>query len=488
MRIYLITKLSVVFLAFFFFGVFIVSPISAWGSCRIENISLKKDGNYTKICVYANKPFEYSHSTEEAKDGMPYRVIIDCKDAIWDLPQPNFVKGLPPGTIKAIRTSQFQVEPKRIVRVVLDLNGPVVYKVTEPETEYEASIAILTTQDPDFPMWVAVLEEEKHKKITMGEKQTKGASALAVPQKDQKADESHASLLSAESSPELTVSERKKAELAQKERIYLRAICYADTGEMVLSAKKKPILLSQTQPEDKTQKDVASPSTKLVLEPTSQTGAEEKKAPPASSSKQSLTKRSSLQQQTGPSPVPLGPFPEEQYSDDKLVTEKTEIAEPEAEGKENVSTGTPDLLQKGIGKILGPESATAKESQALAESLILIPTPQESELGLVPKRKMVYYNPENRRDPFAPLTERQELNFGEAPPPLFESLKLVGILKDEEGNRALLENEMGFGYILMNGDRIKNGHVIRVEDDRVLFHVEEYGGYRIMVLELNREY
>ena len=487
MRINLIAKLSVVFLAFFFFGASIVSPTPAWGSCRIENISLKKDGNYTKICVYADKPFEYSHSTEEAKDGMPYRVIIDCKDAIWDLPQPNFAKGLPPGTIKAIRTSQFQAEPERIVRVVLDLNGPVVYKVTEPETEFEASIAILTTQDPDFPMWVAVLEEEKDKKISMGEKQTKVASALTAPQKDQKSDKSHTSLLSAESSPELTVSEKKKTELAQKERIYLRAICYADTGEMVLSAKKKPILLSQTQSEDKTQKDVASPSAKLALEPESQTGAKEKKKQPVSalSSKQSLTKQSSPQQQTVPSPVPLGPFPEEQSSE-KVASEKTET--PEAEGKEDVSTGTPGSLQKGIGKILGPESATAKESQALAESLILIQTPQESELGLVPKRKMVYYNPENRRDPFLPLTERQELSFGEAPPPLFESLTLVGILKDEEGNRALLENEMGFGYILESGDRIKNGHVIRVEDDRVLFHVEEYGGYRIMVLELNREY
>ena len=546
MRMNLIAKLSVVFLTFFFFGAFLVSASPVWGSCRIENISLKKDGDFTKICVYADKPFEFSHSTEEAKDGMPYRVIIDCKDAVWGLPQPNFTEGLPPGTIKAIRTSQFQAEPERIVRVVLDLNGPVVYKVAEPETEYEASIAILTTQDSDFPMWVAVLEEEKEKKISKGKKQTKVAPTLTVPQKDQKSDKSHASLLSTESSPELTASEKKKAELAQKERIYPRAVCYADTGKVVLSAKKKPIFLSQTQSkgedikkeevsqtikqkpvllvpefsseassrqttqriqssfsgeearrieEDRTQKDVASASAELVLDPASQTGAEEKKTPPISvlssklSSKQSLTERSAPQQQTGHSPVPLGPFPEEQSSDkDKVATEKTEIAEPEAEGKENVSTGTPGSVQKGIGKILGPESATAKESQALAESLILIQTPQESELSLVPKRKMVHYDHGNRRDPFLPLTGKQDLSFGEAPLPLFEDLKLVGILKDEEGNRALLENEMGFGYILKSGDKIKNGYVIRVEDDRAFFHVEEYGGYQIMVLELNREY
>ena len=53
--------------------------------------------------------------------------------------------------------------------------------------------------------------------------------------------------------------------------------------------------------------------------------------------------------------------------------------------------------------------------------------------------------------------------------------------------RALLEDEMGWGYILMAGDRIRNGYVINVEDDKATFQVEEYGGYRTTVLELNPE-
>ncbi len=541
MRINLITRLSVVVLAFLFFGTFLVSISPAWGSCRIENISLKKEGNFTKVCVYADKPFEFLHSTEGAKDGKPYRVIIDCKDAIFGLPQHNFKKGLPPGSITAIRTSQFQTEPRRIVRVVLDLNGPVVYKVTDPETEYEASIAILTTQDSDFPMWVAVLEEEKDQKISMEKKQTKVASVEAVPQKDQKSDKSQTSLLSAESSPELEVSEKEKAEPTQKERIYRRAVSYADTGEVVLPAEKKPILLSQTRSEDedikkeevsqiikqepvlpepalspeasgehittkqtkssfhqgiakkvekeKTQKDTLSASAKQTFKSTTQTGVEKKEALSVSqlSSKQSLSKRRSPKRQISRSPVPLGPFPEGKSSEAE-ATEKTKITKVETEGKEDVSTGTPGSVQKGIGRILGPESVAAKESHALAESLILIQSPQESELGLVPKRKMVYYNPGNRRDPFLPLTEKQDMSFGEAPLPLFENLKLVGILRDQEGNRALLEDEMGFGYILMSGDKMKNGYVISVKEERAIFHVEEYGGYQIRVLELNREY
>lgn len=411
MRINHLTKLSLVILIFLFGCIFDVAANSAWGSCRIQNISLKKEGNFTKVCVYADKPFEFLHSTEEAKDGKPYRVIIDCKDAVFGLPQHNYRNGLPPGMIESIRTSQYQAVPERIVRVVLDLKGPVVYKVTEPETQYEASIAILTTQDPDFPMWVAVLEEEKDQKISMKKKQTKAAAAEVGPKRELKSDQSQAFLPGAEGPTDLTVSVER------------------ETLSAALSDKKPR-----------------------------------------------LSKRSSPKRQISRSPVPLGPFPEEMFS-------------PTGTGKkEDASSETPSLIQKGIDKILGPESVTARETKALAESLMIIQSPRESELSLAPQRKMICYNPGTRRDPFLPLTERQDMSFGVVPPPLFENLKLVGILKDEEGNRALLEDEVGFGYILMSGDRIKNGYVISVEDDRAIFHVEEYGGYQIMVLELNREY
>ncbi len=586
-----VTKLSVIILIILFAWMFSFSSDSAWGSCRIENISLKKEGNFTKVCVYADQPFECIHSTEEAKGGKPYRVIIDCKDAIFGLPQHNYKKGLPPGIIKAIRTSQFQTVPERMVRVVLDLKGPVVYKVTDPESENEASIAILTTQYPDFPLWVAVLEEKEDQKISVGKKLTKVSSTEIASQEEQKSDQLKASLAGAKRTTDLTVSEKEEAEPAQKGRIYRRAVCYADTGEVVLSAEKKPVLLSQAQSgdegvkkkepkkieaklaeqgkipkrmvsytdtvetlpsverkpvllsrpktedkdikkgkefspimekkalppelevtsqasleqskeqtkssshqadaerveEDKSQKDISSVSAKLVLKPKSRTKVEDKKAPSVfwSSSKQSLLKPSIPKRQISRSKVPLGPFLEDKSSE---ATEKTKITDAETEGKEDVSTGAPGSVQKGIGRILGPESVAARESHALAESLILIQSPQESKQDWVHERKMVYYNPGTRRDPFLPLTERQDMSFGEVPLPLFENLKLVGILKDEKGNWALLEDKLKFGYILMSGDRIKNGYVISVEDDRAIFHVEEYGGYQIMILELNREY
>ncbi|MCK4403949.1 MAG: AMIN domain-containing protein [candidate division Zixibacteria bacterium] len=520
MRINYRTKLSVVILTFLFGWMLSVSADSARGSCRIENISLEKEGNFTKVCIYADKPFEFIHSTEEAKEGKPYRVIIDCKDAIFGLPQHNFKKGLPPGMIEAIRTSQFQAMPERIVRVVLDLKGPVVYKVVDTETGKKASIAIMTNQDPDFPIWMAVKEETKDQKMAMGKRQTKVALAEAIPQKELKSEQSQTSPFGIEDSPELTVAEKEKAEPVQKQRIYRKAVSYADTGKNVLAVEEKPVVLFEPQSEvedtrmeervspvieqqpalplpkfsprieeEKTPKDVSSASAKLALKSTAQTKVEKKKAPTVSQSsfKPSLSKPHSPRRRISRSPVPLGPFPEEQSSLAERA-EKEKMARVEAERKEDVSTHAPGSIQKGIGTILGPEPAVARETEPMVDNSMIIQSRQESEMALVPQRRMVYYNPGTKRDIFLPLTKREEINFGETPQPLFENLRLVGILKDEKGNRALLEDVEGFGYILMSGDRIKNGYVITVEDNRAIFHIEEYGGYQIVVLELNREY
>ena len=159
----------------------------------------------------------------------------------------------------------------------------------------------------------------------------------------------------------------------------------------------------------------------------------------------------------------------------------------QAEG-EKASERTPSVIEKGIGRILGPEPAIARETTLAPDTAMVIQGRMEAELSVVPQRRLVEYNPVTDRDVFLPPTEKEQMSFGEAPLPLFENLKLVGIVRDSQGNRALLEDEAGFGYILSSGERIRNGYVIAVEDDRATFHVEEYGGYQIMVLELNPEY
>jgi Tfp pilus assembly protein PilP len=69
-----------------------------------------------------------------------------------------------------------------------------------------------------------------------------------------------------------------------------------------------------------------------------------------------------------------------------------------------------------------------------------------------------------------------------------ENLKLVGTLEDGSGYKALLEDDKGFGYLLRSGDRVKNGYVVNVLENKIFFQIEEYGWSRVISLELPPEY
>lgn len=100
-----------------------------------------------------------------------------------------------------------------------------------------------------------------------------------------------------------------------------------------------------------------------------------------------------------------------------------------------------------------------------------------------PKRKIVSYRTSGYRDPFVPLVGATgQLSTGL---PAIENLVLVGILEDIDGNRALLEDAEGNGYILMANDRIKNGYLVNVTSKKAVFQVTEYGWTRTVALELD---
>jgi hypothetical protein len=476
----MIIGILIVLLVGFYSGFF--TPAGA--SCRIENISLEKAGKFTKITVYADKPFEFVHSTEEAKDGKPYRVIVDFKDAFFALPQNTFREGLPAGTIQAIRTSQFKVQPEKIVRVVLDVKGPVVYKVLDTNDPKIATIELLTAQDNDFPMWTAV-------------KTRPDVQSTATP---------------IENTTFLAQTDTK-TKPAVDAKDYPKAVSYADTGESVAATEKRAVVttgkpmvvkpnvtrrrISKSStpigpfPEkatiaQETTKDhpqATQGSEKLATAASAQAKREKKKTATVSpsTSKQTLVQRPPVRRRISRSPSPLGPFLPE-------TVVATAAADTKTRPAEDASTSTTSTIAKGIGKILGPESVVAKETPVVPESLLVAQDRRQVELELVPQRKMVHYNPGIKRDPFMPLSEKKDMIFGVVPLPLFDNLKLVGVLQDEQGNRALLEDELGYGYILMGGDRIRNGFVVSVEDDKATFNIEEYGGYQIKILELNKEY
>ncbi len=100
-----------------------------------------------------------------------------------------------------------------------------------------------------------------------------------------------------------------------------------------------------------------------------------------------------------------------------------------------------------------------------------------------PKRKLVTYGTAGFRDPFMPLIGGVSGTLSSSLPVL-ENLKLVGILEDIDGNRALLEDSEGNGYILMPNDKVKNGYLVSVTKKKAIFQITEYGWTRTVALEL----
>ena len=139
------------------------------------------------------------------------------------------------------------------------------------------------------------------------------------------------------------------------------------------------------------------------------------------------------------------------------AVEKVEETKPQAEVSASETSKVAQLKKKVEDK--------AKSIKKQVEGI----KPRGEVIETVYKRRVVTYQSDGRKDP------------------AYESLKLVGILKDASGNMALLEDGEGYGYIMREGDRVRNGEVIYVGDDRLLFQITEYGWSKTVSIELFKE-
>jgi len=359
-------------------AIFLLSPFALlWADSNIQNITLQREGDYTKITILADAPFQFNHFIEEKKEGKPYRIVIDCLNSVNYLPQGSFLQ-LPSGTITAIRTSQYQTSPDKICRIVLDLKNPAVYKVMDENGKKGVILALSTPKEPVYPLWSAVQE----KSVKSGQKTTESI-------------------------------ETKPVQSESKSKIVEKPIEKSKKELAVSTEKDKDIKLSQkievTPPE----------KVKIPDKPVPPVKKEEQKEIPATTEQQKVTE-----------------------------SKKIEVAA--------IDTLKKEPLVNMAGKVIEE----------------------------VPKRKILVYHSGERKDPFSPLTDKKNFTMGTVPLPSIEELKLVGILEDHNGFKALLENELGYGYILQTGDRIRNGSVVSIDKERIIFQIQEYGFTKNIALEL----
>jgi hypothetical protein len=173
--------------------------------------------------------------------------------------------------------------------------------------------------------------------------------------------------------------------------------------------------------------------------------------------------------------------------------------------KEAAPTGKPDetSFQEQLKRALDPAKSLADTSEVADVDDIdadLPATDEEEEnpydttfafpggtfMQVSPTRKVIRYHSEGRRDPFSPLTGRDRYASGKKrrAVPAAEQLRLVGIMRSLTGNKALLEDGEGNGYILAPGDRVRNGYLVSVSENKVLFQVTEYGWTKTVAMEL----
>ncbi len=116
---------------------------------------------------------------------------------------------------------------------------------------------------------------------------------------------------------------------------------------------------------------------------------------------------------------------------------------------------------------------------------------KQTQVVKFPERMVIKYSAAGTRDPFKTLLDARKTQRGSVATnrevPNIESLSLVGILESGlGGSAALLEDVEGIGYILRQGDRIKNGYVAQIHEDAVYFQINEYGWTRTAVKELEK--
>jgi len=102
-------------------------------------------------------------------------------------------------------------------------------------------------------------------------------------------------------------------------------------------------------------------------------------------------------------------------------------------------------------------------------------------------RQEIEYNPGNARDPYAPLVEGQRSGLWTSSLPRVDALRLVGVLQDYDGAIALFEDMEGYGYILREGDPVKDGVLLTIGTNRAVFQINEYGWVHTVALELRKD-
>ncbi len=503
----------------------------------VKNIELSRQENATVVKIDVDGQVRFTHQTEEPKNGRPDRVIIDILAATHELGAKTFEQ-LPKCMVKTIRTSQFAVTPEKIVRVVLDLNGPPLYQVSSDARS--VTITLTDRKSKPFATWSSAGVAPKKQRVKSVSKSKAGKTVAAnLPADSKPAPTATAPVKKAVSKP-AKATESALTKLAKKADSGKGQLAVATTptrkfeptaSHAPASELSKPaISRSQATSADPTKTEtkstaVAQKSAKVTSAkaPTPVQKPQTPAKPVTVAEKSSKTtapkasdpvKSTTAAEKTAAQTVPKATTPKKKAASKKApVADKakpTEHASATKETGKSVSKSVTAVPRNSAGnqgqqalaqkitkksptdsKVLSSADKTAPTSKSTSTARFRRTPSKLKVKGTMvaefPKRLVIKYKGGNRRDPFATLINVTKTYDSpmEQRIPNIEGIRLVGIIEAGEGaNRALFEDTDGYGYILKSGDKVRNGYVLRVDAKKVFFQIFEYGWSRTVAMSI----
>ena len=470
-------------------------------AAEVTNVEFSYVNGSTVANIHVDGTIRFTHQTEEAKDGKPFRVIVDVLSATHELGAKNFMR-LPECSIEKLRTSQFSIRPEKIVRLVFDMKKETFYSinsdkrtisVTFPDKSYQPFTAwssrsvvdAMKAEKMEAPKLATVSDTPK----TPAPEKTPATKAKTAGVLNQSIEKDRQ--VSLASAPEKVVrrtsspAEVKSAATTDVKRAkvpYDSRNTYGPYYDPELFASAAPTQVKLVAKADVTSKDAVS---KAKLEVKKEPAVVSK---PAASAPKTA-------------PVKTEPKPSIKRSNPAV---KPEVAKKPVMAKAESSPKTTPAHKPAPAQTVKQEKKPAakktvtttvaskpkKESKSTTSRFRRSASSRKIKGTMVaefPKRLVIKYKSRSTRDPFETLVNDTRVNNSvvERLVPNVEGLKLVGVIESADSdNRALFEDKSGYGYILKSGDKVRKGYVLRVESNRVYFQIFEYGWSRTIALNL----
>lgn len=127
------------------------------------------------------------------------------------------------------------------------------------------------------------------------------------------------------------------------------------------------------------------------------------------------------------------------------------------------------------------ENEDAPETEEIAEIEDINP---QAIADTVFKTETYSFKSKYRRDPFISVLELQREGLNEIE---IETASYYGMIQGKNGKMALFKDATGLGYVFYEGQKIKDGVLLKIEQDSVVFKLQEYGVVRNKVIKLQNE-